>query len=50
MNQKPFELGQKFDKATADALNYLKVDQDKSLIEMLRANASMILYHLDRIR
>lgn len=46
MNQKPFELGQAFDRATADALGYLKIIEDKSLIEMMRANASMILHTL----
>ena len=46
VNQKPFELGQAFDRATADALGYLKIVEDKTLIEMLRANASMILHTL----
>ena len=49
VNQKPFEIGQAFDKATADALGYLKIIEDKSLIEMMRANASMILHTLERL-
>lgn len=49
MQQCPFELGQAFDRATADALGYLKIIEDKSLIEMMRANASMILHTLERL-